>query len=106
MKKKELTTLMNINEGRRELKIDECRKLVYSIADYACIDPNEFTGKKDVLELQFTTNIPYGDILDFYNIKSREPNGILDEIKQYTDKYFKDCIELLNGNKFLANNWK
>lgn len=115
MKKKDLLNLLNIdidaNLGEqmvrsieRELQIDSIRKLHYSVDNNPWISTNKVTGKKDYLRLIFP-EFEYGEIKCDYMIESRELSGILKEIKKYTKEYYKECLEFLNGNKVIPNNW-
>ena len=116
MKKIELLNLLDIDidincedeqlvrSVERKLQIDNVRKLHYSVDNNPWVSVNKITGKKDYLTLIFPT-FEYGEVGCDYSIESREPSGILKEIKKYTEEYYKECADFLNGNKVLPNNW-
>lgn len=105
MTKNDLKQLMSIEEGASDLTIDKCRILNYKISVWGFTSTNSETKKKDILTLDFKEDIGYS-IKNSYLIESREPAGILREIKKCTEEYYNGCIEYLNGNKCLASNWE
>lgn len=97
MKKKDLQKILN---GEiEELKIDNVRSLRTS--------SNFVTGEL-IVSLQFNSNvIEYATRnVTSFTIYSRNENGVLQEIKDYTVKFYQKLSDDLNSTHFLVSEWK
>ena len=96
MTKKELLNLLESGEG--EIKLDTIRTLQFTKGQ-------KLLSRETVDYIRVVFESPHGEVKSDYLIDSREPQGIVEEIKVCTENYFTKLAKYLNGNKFLANNW-
>ena len=107
MTKKELIDLLNCTDGN--LTIDKVRWLqrtkganlenLAHVKSGHPVIPHEY----DTLTLNFASE--FGHVKSSYELISREPVEILEEIKKATELFYGELIEFLNGTKNLPNNW-
>lgn len=95
MKKKDLQEILN---GKIEvLKIDNVRSLKTS-SNFGEL----------IVSLQFNSNaIEYATRnVTSFTIHSRDENEVLQEIKDYTVKFYQKLADDLNSTHFLVSEWK